>query len=262
MKINNNPNLLNMHRMLTLNSSSVSKAYEKIASGNKINSAADDAAGLVVSEKMLSQISSMETEQLNVQDDISLVQTAEGALGSVNSILGRMKELSVRASSATIGQEGKDALNKEFSSLKSEIDRISQSTNFNGIPLLDGTQAKDSSNSSDDSSFSIENMSSAALGLDDIDLTSSDAMKYIDAAISTVSSQRGDLGATQNSLQHEMNNLGVGTENLISSNSRIRDTDYAMEILKLSKDTIFQQSSLSMLSHSRQQYTSILQLIK
>lgn len=277
MRIQHNIAALNSYRNLTNNNSAVSKNLEKLSSGYKINRAGDDAAGLAISEKMRAQITGLETAQKNANDGISLVQTAEGALTEVHSMLNRMVELADQSANGTYDDDtDRENLQKEVKSLTDEIDRISKGTNFNGINLLNGSlagsgltlQIGDTADDFNKLTVSIANMSAASLGIDTskIDISTQTgaaaAISLIKKAINTVSMTRGDLGATQNRLEHTINNLGVTTENITAAESRIRDVDMAKEMMTFTKNSVLQQSAQAMLAQANQQPQSVLQLLQ
>ncbi|MCL6584961.1 MAG: flagellin [Anoxybacillus sp.] len=377
MRINHNIQALNAYRNLATNQANASKNLEKLSSGLRINRAADDAAGLAISEKMRSQIRGLEVAERNALDAISLIQTAEGALNSVHSMLQRMRELAVQASNDTNTADDRAALDQEIQQLKTEITRVATSTDFNKTALLDGTFGtkvdQDSSkttvlsvtgvanittggglkagtytitwNSTDnvyeltDSSstvigkatdlaaagagsitfkgwddtnskytgvslitvttngaytlnsltgdvkitgtesnfqiganegqvvgLSIGDMTTTGLGIDSVTVTNhasaQSAIVAIDEAIRRVSEERGKLGAYQNRLEHTVDNLRTANENLTSSESRIRDTDMAMEMTEFTKNNILNQAAQAMLAQSNQLPQGILQLLK
>ncbi|WP_028830132.1 flagellin N-terminal helical domain-containing protein [Proteocatella sphenisci] len=396
MRIQNNIMAMNAHRALGNNNNATSKSLEKLSSGFKINRAGDDAAGLAISEKMRSQIKGLETAQANANDGISLVQTAEGALTEVHSMLNRMTELATKSANGTMQNEvDRDAIQSEFKSLSSEIDRISKGTNFNGINLIDGSIAADvkltaaasgtaktngfsaqvsgmadgakvtfaavagtgadskvtaawaggnltitinsaagaatgaaskitqeqiktavgaatgtapdnksdisvkigsditftaasvaaadigNVTAKDDSldlqvgdtaddfqkvSVGISDMGAEGLGISNVDLSTqagaAEAIGVIKNAINTVSTNRANLGAVQNRLEHTVNNLGVTTENITAAESRIRDVDMAKEMMTFTKNNILSQAAQSMLAQANQQPQGVLQLLR
>lgn len=277
MRIQHNIAALNSYRNLTNNNSAVSKNLEKLSSGYKINRAGDDAAGLAISEKMRAQITGLETAQKNANDGISLVQTAEGALTEVHSMLNRMVELADQSANGTYDDDtDRENLQKEVKSLTDEIDRISKGTNFNGINLLNGSlagsgltlQIGDTADDFNKLTVSIANMSAASLGIDTskIDISTQTgaaaAISLIKKAINTVSMTRGDLGATQNRLEHTINNLSVTSENMTAAESRIRDVDMAKEMMAYTKNNILVQASQAMLAQANQIPQGVLQLLQ
>lgn len=272
MRIQHNIAALNSYRQLGTNNNSVSKNLEKLSSGYRINRAGDDAAGLAISEKMRAQITGLEVAQKNANDGISLVQTAEGALTEVHSMLNRMVELADQSANGTYAKEDRDNLQAEIKALTSEIDRIAQSTNFNGTKLLDGSmssmqlQIGDTSDTFNQLTFAVASMNTTGLGLTAIDISSqtgaSGAVSTIKAAISKVSTQRGSLGAIQNRLEHTINNLGATAENMTAAESRIRDVDMADEMMAYTKNNILVQAAQSMLAQANQQPQGVLQLLQ
>ena len=275
MRIQNNIMAMNAHRSLGLNNNATSKSLEKLSSGFKINRAGDDAAGLAISEKMRAQIKGLETAQANANDGISLIQTAEGALTEVHSMLNRMTELATKSANGTM-QNAVDraALQSEFTSLNSEIDRISSATNFNGITLLNGDltttaltlQVGDTSATFQQVKVTVGDMSASGLGISAVNLGSQTgaaaALTAIKTAINTVSTNRANLGAVQNRLEHTVNNLSVTTENMTAAESRIRDVDMAKEMMSFTKNNILSQAAQAMLAQANQQPQGVLQLLR
>lgn len=269
MIINHNINAMNSHRNLTFNNIQSGKSSEKLSSGFRINRAADDAAGLSISEKMRSQIKSMNQGMRNAQDGISLVQAAEGAMNEVSDMLTRMKELSVQAQNATYNTDDRTAMDAEYQTLKTAIGDIATNTKFNGITLLDGSAT---------ANFTIQTGGSVADSVV-IDMTTADIdglvfgglgtpaaatteSAAIDTAINTVNAARSDLGAYQNQLEHVYNNVGVNAENLQAAESRVRDVDMAAEMMKFTKFNILQQASTAMLAQANQAPQGVLQLLR
>ena len=278
MRIQHNISALNSYRNLTNNNSALSKNLEKLSSGYKINRAGDDAAGLAISEKMRAQITGLETAQKNANDAISLVQTAEGALTEVHSMLNRMVELAIQSANGTYQNKvDRENIQAEIKSLNEEIERISDSTNFNGINLLDGSygnttastgvlQIGDTADSFNQLKVTISATDTASLGINTIDLStqagSSTAVTAIKSAINMVSSIRGNLGAIQNRLEHTINNLSVQTENITAAESRIRDVDMANEMMAYTKNNILVQASQAMLAQANMVPQGVLQLLQ
>ena len=275
MRIQHNIAALNSYRNLTNNNSAVSKNLEKLSSGYKINRAGDDAAGLAISEKMRAQITGLETAQKNANDGISLVQTAEGALTEVHSMLNRMVELADQSANGTYDDPIDRAnLQKEVTSLTAEINRISDGTNFNGINLLNGSlatsgltlQIGDTADPFNKLTVTIGNMSAASLGIAGINIgtqtNAASAISHIKDAINLVSTTRGNLGATQNRLEHTINNLSVTSENMTAAESRIRDVDMAKEMMAYTKNNILVQASQAMLAQANQIPQGVLQLLQ
>lgn len=278
MRIQHNISAMNSYRNLTNNNSALSKNLEKLSSGYKINRAGDDAAGLAISEKMRAQITGLETAQKNANDAISLVQTAEGALTEVHSMLNRMVELAIQSANGTYQNKvDRENIQAEIKSLNEEIERISDSTNFNGINLLDGSygnttastgvlQIGDTADSFNQLKVTISATDTASLGINTIDLStqagSSTAVTAIKSAINMVSSIRGNLGAIQNRLEHTINNLSVQTENITAAESRIRDVDMANEMMAYTKNNILVQASQAMLAQANMVPQGVLQLLQ
>ncbi|MEJ8305974.1 flagellin [Saccharibacillus sacchari] len=260
MIINHNIQAVNTHRNMGLNSAAASKNMEKLSSGLRINRAADDAAGLSISEKMRGQIRGLEQAQRNVQDGISFAQTAEGAMNEVSSMLGRMKELNVQKENGTYGSGDKSNINAELNALGSQIDSIMTKTTFNGININKTTGNSNVSIQADDSSFTISISKIDTTGFSG--LKSTTALSDVSKAIEKVATQRANLGAVQNRLEYTSNNLGTTVENLTASESRIRDTDMAKEMVALSKNNILLQASQSMLAQANQSPQGVLSLLR
>lgn len=270
MRIQNNIMAMNAHRQLGNNNNATAKSLEKLSSGYKINRAGDDAAGLAISEKMRAQIKGLETAEKNANDGISLVQTAEGALAEVNSMLNRMTELATQSANGTYTDTDRAKITAEVTALNSEMDRIANNVDFNGTKLFD-TAGKSINLQVGDTAgqtitVSLGKMDSATIGTGAIDLSTSTgasaAIATISAARETVSTQRANLGAIQNRLEHTINNLGVTNENLTAAESRIRDVDMAKEMMSFTKNNILSQAAQSMLAQANQQPQGVLQLLR
>ncbi len=266
MRINHNITALNNHRNMGLNTNAAGKSMEKLSSGLRINRAGDDAAGLAVSEKMRGQIRGLEQAQRNVQDGISYVQTAEGAMNEVSAMLTRMKELNVQALNGTYSTTDKNNIQLEASELKGQIASILADTRFNGISIASSAaesiaiQANDSAqvitiNKIVTTSINIASISSSAA------LTST-TLTSIEDAITAAATERAKLGATQNRLEYTSNNLGTTVENLTASESRIRDTDMAKEMVELTKNNILLQASQAMLAQANSAPQGVLSLLR
>ncbi|PKR77988.1 flagellin [Halalkalibacillus sediminis] len=275
MRINHNIAALNTHNQLTNNTNNTQKSLEKLSSGLQINRAGDDAAGLAISEKMRGQIRGLEQAQTNAQDGISLIQTAEGALNESHSILQRMRELSVQSANDTNTDADRAELQKEVDQLSQELTRISDNTEFNTQSLLDGTFEGTfhiGANEDQNISLEIDAMDAESLGVqgetaeDGIDVSTQEAantaITAIDDALQSVSEQRSELGASQNRLEHTINNLSASAENLTAAESRIRDVDMAAEMMEFTKNNILSQASQSMLAQANQQPQGVLQLLQ
>ena len=270
MVVQHNLTAMNANRQLGVTTGQQAKSSEKLSSGYKINRAADDAAGLSISEKMRSQIRGLNKASDNAQDGISLIQTAEGALNEAHSILQRMNELATQAANDTNTSSDRSAVQDELNALTSEIDRIASTTQFNTQNLLDGNftgkNLQVGALEGQKISLTIATMDAAALAIDSIKVsTFSDAgsaMTKIQHAISSVSKQRSALGAVQNRLEHTVANLDNVSENTSSAESRIRDTDMAEEMVNYSKNNILAQAGQSMLAQANQSTQGVLSLLQ
>ena len=270
MVVQHNLSAMNTNRQLGIITDAQAGATEKLSSGYKINRAADDAAGLAISEKMRSQIRGLDRASANAQDGISLIQVAEGALNEAHAILQRMNELATQAANDTNTSTDRDAIQQEINQLTSEINRIQSTTQFNTMNLLDGTfQGKNlqvGAISGQGISISISNMDAASLGVSGLKVSSFSiagaAMEKIQAAIEKVSKQRSKLGAIQNRLEHTINNLDTSSENTSAAESRIRDTDMAEEMVEYSKNNILAQAGQSTLTQANQQTQGVLSLLQ
>lgn len=275
MVVQHNLQAANTNRQLGITTSAQAKSTEKLSSGYKINRAADDAAGLSISEKMRSQIRGLNKASSNAQDGVSLVQTAEGALNETHSILQRMNELATQAANGTNTTVDRSAIKAELDQLTSEIDRIQSTTQFNTMNLLDGTFSGTTNKmklqvgalSGQSIDFSIANMCASKIGLKAAlsvsTFTKAGAyMKSVQDAIEVVSKQRSAMGAIQNRLEHTIANLDTTSENTQSAESRIRDTDMASEMVTYSKNNILAQAGQSMLAQANQSTQGVLSLLQ
>ncbi|MDN4606795.1 flagellin [Sporosarcina highlanderae] len=270
MRINHNIAALNTFNQLGANNTNAAKNLEKLSSGQRINRAGDDAAGLSISEKMRGQIRGLEMASKNAQDGISLIQTAEGALNETHAILQRMRELAVQAANDTNDTDERNAITSELTALTSEINRIAGNTEFNNQKLLDGNFSTKKfhigANSGQTIDLTITTMNATALSINSISVTSaggaSAAITSINNAIKAVSVQRSNLGAVQNRLEHTINNLGTSAENLTAAESRIRDVDMAKEMMDFTKNNILTQAAQAMLAQANQQPQGVLQLLR
>ncbi len=270
MVVQHNMSAMNANRMLGVTGGTLSKSTEKLSSGYKINRAADDAAGLSISEKMRRQIRGLSQASLNAQDGISCVQTAEGALAEVEEMLQRMNELAVKAENGTLATEDREAIDAEVQQLISEIDRVASTTTFNEQNLLDGSfsdralQVGAESNQHID--MKIDAMNAGALSISTVDAKTVSGAQALNAAvkvaIKTVSRQRSDLGAVQNRLEHTIKNLDNVVENTTAAESTIRDTDMAEEMVRYSNQNILQQAGQAMLAQANQANQGILSLLQ
>ena len=285
LRINYNFESISAQRNLSSTQGSFFKAIEQLSSGLRINKAADDAAGLAVSEKLKNQVRGLNQAQRNAQDGISLLQTAEGALNETHSLLGRMRELAVQSSNDTLTNDDRLHIQDEVNALLSEVDRISNATQFNKISLLTGNGVITGLNlhiganvepTTPDGSNQIKVRISASgttsLGVNVIatsgavSLTTqsgaNSAISALDAAIETVSTTRGQIGAYQNRLDSMINSLGVASENAGAANSRIRDADVAKSVSEMVRTQILQQSTMAVLAQANQAPQMALQLLK
>ena len=275
LRINTNVASLNAQRNLGQTRLAQQRTLEQLSSGQRINRAGDDAAGLAISENLKAQTRGLKQAERNAQDGISLVQIAEGGLSEVSNILIRLRELAVQAASDTIGPTERKFLNVEFEQLTQEMDRIANSTEFNRVPLLNGTGAvfdiqigTRNDPLSDRLTFdaSSADVNIAALGLNLASvadkISAQNSLAAIDQAIISVSGIRADFGALQNRLQSTVNNIQISVENLSAANSRVRDTDIASATAELTKNNILMQAGTSVLAQANQSTTSALSLIQ
>ena len=278
--INTNIASLNAQRNLNGTQGLLQGNLGRLSTGLRINTAADDAAGLAISENLRAQIRSLAQAERNANDAVSLIQTAEGSLNEVSGIMTRMRELAVQAANGTLGTTERGFLDDEFQALSNEIDRIAEVTEFNGINLLDGSasagldyQVGINATSNDTLTVSISDMHANQIGatstgadtIDDIAVTSvssaQSALAVIDQAISDLSSERANLGAAQNRLNVTIANLGSARENLAAANSRIRDVDVASETAQLTRNTILMQAGVAVLAQANQMPAMALSLL-
>jgi flagellin len=269
LRVNTNIFSMTAQRNLSVATERLQGNYAKLSSGLRIASAADDAAGLGISERMRSQIRSYGANLRNTQDAVSLVQTAEGALNEVSGNLARMRELAIQASNGTLSDADRTVIDTEFQALVAEIDRISGETEFNGTALLDGTTSSIDMqvglDSGDTITVDLQDVSTSTLGLTSVDVTSDTnavaALADIDSAIDDINTARGDLGAVQNRLMSAFRSITNTRENLSASESRIRDVDVASETADLTRNTIMQQAAVAVLSQANSQPSLALSLL-
>jgi flagellin len=269
MVVQHNLTAMNSNRMLGLTTNTLAKSTEKLSSGYRINRAADDAAGLAISEKMRRQVRGLTQASSNAQDGISAVQTAEGALNEVHDMLQRMNELAVQAANDTNTTEDQGYINQEVAALISEIDRVASTTTFNNQNLLDGTftgkNLQVGAEKDQVIGIDITSMNAAGLGVDGVVVSTTSgaqgAISTIKTAISTLNNQRSALGAVQNRLEHTIKNLDNVVENTQAAESAIRDTDMATEMVKYSNANILSQAGQSMLAQSNQSNQGVLSLL-
>ena len=270
MRINTNISAQNTYSRLTAANTAKSGSLAKLSSGLRINKAGDDAAGLSISEKMKNQVSGLNQATRNAQDGISLIQTAEGGLKEIHSILNRMRDLSVQGSNDTNSTEDRAAIKLEIDELTTEIGRISTDTKFNGISLLGGAadlNIQIGANAGDVAlSVKTVDMAAATLKVDALAVDTAAGAKAsitaLDTAIGTVSTARATFGAQQNRLEHTINNLTTTKENLSEANSRIVDVDMAEEMMSFTKSNILSQAATSMLAQANQMPQGVLQLLQ
>ena len=271
MVVKHNLTAMNSSRMLGLTTKTQAKSTEKLSSGYKVNRAADDAAGLAISEKMRRQIRGLTQASLNAQDGISAAQTAEGALNEVHDMLQRMNELAVKAANGTNQSEDRNYIQSEVDALLSEIDRVSQTTTFNERNLLDGSftsvglQVGSEGTSANGISMNISAMSASGIGVSGLKVNAASSAKSsistIKSALTSVNKMRSDIGAIQNRLEHTINNLDNVVENTTSAESQIRDTDMASEMVKYSNNQILAQAGQAMLAQANQANQGVLSLL-
>ena len=280
--INTNVRALNSHRNLSSVGSKLTKASQRLSSGKKINSAADDAAGLAISEKMRAQIKGLDMADKNAQDAISLIQTAEGSMSEIESMLQRMRELTVQASNDTNATADRDKISEELTQLQEEITDMAGRTEFNEKKLATGTYGvgknelyfQIGANNGQSIKLNIGTMTATALGVNKIasgvktngknndGAGISALIDTIDTAISTVSSQRSNLGAKQNRLEYTSENLEISSENLSSAKSRIEDADMAKEMMNVTAQNVLQQAATSMLAQANQSTSQVVSLLQ
>lgn len=273
LRVNTNIASINAQRNTAQVTTRLARNYQRLSTGLRISTAADDAAGLAISERLRSQVRSLSQASRNANDGISLVQVGEGALNEVSNILVRLRELTIQSANGSSSTADKNTIKEEFDSLVNEINRIAESTEFNGIKLLDGSASTvtfqvgiNTTANIDQLNVSLSPALSTSLGLSSLDVGSggntSQAISAIDSAINTVSQLRGKFGSLQNRLQSTIANLGVAGESLSAAESRIRDVDVAFETAELTRNNILQQASISILSQANAQPQSALQLLQ
>ena len=268
LRIQNNVEAFNAHRNLSWTEGKLGTSMERLSSGYRINRAADDAAGLAISERLRGQINGLEQTQRNVQDAVSLVQTAEGSLTEVHAMLQRVRELAVQYKNGSLSSADRNAIQSEVNQLASEIERIGSSSEFNGIKLL---------NSATTISFQVGAMDGQSITVSTVSLggasgvgstfaalssTGSSDISEIDAAIDNVSAQRATFGAVQNRLEYTLRNAAIYQENLTASESRIRDVDMAAEMVNFTKLQILQSAGTSMLAQANSSSQGVLSLLR
>ena len=264
MIINTNISSLASTNNLFRNELAMNKSIEKLSSGLRINRAADDAAGLAVSEKMRSQIRGLDMAKKNAQDGISLVQTAEGAMNEIHDMLQRLRELTVQGTNGIYTATDQANIQAEADQLLAQIEDIAQKANFNGINLLNAAgdiELQVGINEDDRITITGVDVTTATLGVDGLDITNTDSLELIDTAIDTVSTERATLGAVQNRLEHTMNSLMNAHENLSTAESRIRDVDMAKEMATYSKYQVLMQAGMSITAQANQKTNLVTKLL-
>jgi flagellin len=273
LRVNTNVASINAQRNTSQVTTRLQHNYRRLSTGLRISVAADDAAGLAISERLRSQVRSLSQASRNANDGISLVQVGEGALNEVSNILTRLRELAIQASNGATSNADKNTIKEEFDSLVNEINRIAQSTEFNGVKLLDGSSSTvmfqvgiNSTANVDTLNVTLTPALSTSLGLSTVDVGSGGntafAITQIDAAVNSVSALRGRFGSVQNRLQSTIANLGVAGESLSAAESRIRDVDVAYETAELTRNNIMQQASIAILTQANAQPQAALQLLQ
>jgi len=269
LRIQSNVEAFNAHRNLVATSAHQARSMEKLSSGFRINRAADDAAGLAISEKLRAQVGGLGQAQRNAQDAVSLVQTAEGALTEVHSMLQRVRDLKVQYNNGTLAAADRTAIENEVTQLGAEISRISQDTKFNGITLLSGAPTITFQvGAADGQTIAITGAelygAATTFSVDSAVFTSfsSATIAQIDTAIQNVSTTRATFGSVQNRLEHTLNNLAAYEENLQASESRIRDVDMASEMVNFTKYQILQQAGTAMLAQANTAPQGVLSLLR
>jgi flagellin len=268
LRIQNNVEAFNSHRNLVSTAGKAAKAMEKLSSGYRINRAADDAAGLVISQGLRAQVSGLKVAARNAQDGISVVQTAEGALTEVHSMLNRMRDLAVQSVNGSNDSAARTAANNEITQLKAEITRVSGNTKFGTLNLLNGDFSAGvafqiGANAGDTIDVSISALADYTSTVGSVTTASvaSDYIASLDGAISAVSGIRGKLGALQNRFESTINNIQVATENLAASEGRIRDTDMALEMVSFTRHQILTQAGTAMLGQANSVPQNVLRLL-
>jgi flagellin len=264
LRIQTNIEAFDAHRNLVSTEDALAQSMQRLSSGYRINSAADDAAGMAISERLQAQISGLDQAQRNIQDGVSLVQTAEGSLTQVHAMLQRIRDLAVQYQNGTLSTTDQAAIQSEVNQLSSEIERIGSSAQFNGISLLSSTSTitfQVGANNGDTIAVTMISLGST-VNTASFSLASTTGISQIDAAINAVSAADATFGAVENRLQYTLSNASTYEENLTSSESRIRDVDMASEMVNFTKLQILQQAGTSMLSQANQLPQSVLTLLR
>ncbi len=273
LRVNTNIASINAQRNTSQVTTRLARNFQRLSTGLRISTAADDAAGLAISERLRSQVRSLGQASRNANDGISLVQVGEGALNEVSNILVRLRELAIQSANGSSSTADKNTIKEEFDSLVNEVNRIAESTEFNGIKLLDGSATSVTFQVGINTTANVDSLNvtltaalATSLGLSSVDVGSngntSTAISAIDSAINAVSQLRGKFGSLQNRLQSTIANLGVAAESLSAAESRIRDVDVAYETAELTRNNILQQASISILSQANAHPQSALTLLQ
>jgi len=266
LRLNTNIEAFSAHRQLSLISSRMARSMQRLSTGLRINSAADDAAGLGISERMRSQISGLAQAERNAQDGISLVQTADGALSEVHSILHHIRDLAVQYQNGSLDADARFAITTEVAALSAQIDQMATTTSYNGIPLISnagGTvDLQVGANAGETMTINLSDVAvDIGSSIDDF-VNGTPNLTDLDTSISAVSTQRGAFGAVENRLEYTISALGVAQENLIAAESRIRDADVAQEMMELTRLQVLQEASIAMLAQANQNQRSLLALLQ
>ncbi|WP_283710321.1 flagellin [Pseudoalteromonas prydzensis] len=269
LSVNTNVMSLNSQRNLSNSTNALSTSFQRLSSGLRVNSAADDAAGLQIGSRLESQMKGLDQAARNANDGISIAQTAEGALEETTSMMQRMRVLAIQSANGSNSAADRAALQKEFAQLNEEIDRVAKTTTFGGVNVLDGTYSADFQVGADASqTISVVisvNMNSTGLGTSTLSIgnasTAQLAIDGLDASLKTVNDVRADLGAKQNRFSSTIRNLTNVSENVAASRSRIMDADFAKESASLARNQVLQQASSSMLAQANQQPQIALSLL-
>ncbi len=274
LRINTNLSALASMRTLSNTKHALDGSLERLASGNRINRAGDDAAGLAISENLRAQVRGLRQAKRNAQDGVSLIQVTEGGLNEISNMIVRLRELAIQAASDTIGDKERSFTDREFQALKSEIQRVADSTNFNGNPLLNGRagvfELQVGIHNNPVSDRIVYNAENANVSLESLGMVGESVstkigaqttLSVLDDALMRVNSVRADLGAVQNRLQSTINSLAISDENLSAANSRIRDADLAQEVSEMTKNNILMQAGISVLGQANQSSQAALKLL-
>jgi flagellin len=272
LRINQNIAAMNAHRNLSVTDGQMSKSLEKLSSGFRINRAADDAAGLAISEGLRSQVGGLKVAVRNAQDGVSVVQTAEGALTEVHAILQRVRDLTVQGANDSNSAEARTNIETEITSLGDELTRITDSTEFNGTKLLDGAtpsltfQVGAQGDANSVITVTLDDVKTTVAGIKALKVTDNTtaqtSIEAVDTAINAISTTRANLGAVQNRFEHTINSVNVAIENLSASESRIRDTDMAQEMVSFTRSQILSQAGTAMLAQANQASQGVLRLLQ